>query len=177
MIISAPYRSGGTSLAIKLAKDNNLIFAGQIDNNSVIATRIEDKNKVHEYDNQPDHSINDIVSMLIDDSKHVILNNSSPALFPRSSYFIIRKDMSRVYTSMYWLMSKFYPAMSMWTVDMMFTRLTFYNAMLLGYIKQTNITPLVLEEQEWYTPTIEHTVPKEVLDLVNQKIEYLKEFQ
>lgn len=177
MIISAPYRSGGTSLAIKLANEHNLIFAGQVDNNSVVETRLEDKNKVHEYDNQPDHTINDVVRILIDDSKHVVLNNSNPALFPRSTHFIIRDDMSRVYSSMYWLMSKFYPNMGVWTVDMMFKRISFYNATLLAYLKATNTTPLILEKQEWYTPTPEHEIPSEFYDLISKYTGYLEEFK
>ena len=177
MIISAPYRSGGTSLAIKLAADHGLIFAGQIDNNSVVETRLEDKNKVHEYDNQPDHTINDIVKILIDDSGHVVLNNSNPALFSRTTHFIIRRDMSRVYSSMYWLMSKFYPNMGVWTVDMMFKRITFFNALLLSHLKETNTTPFILEDQQWYKPTPEHEIPKEFSDLISKYTSYLEKFK
>lgn len=177
MIVTAPYRSGGTSLALKMAKDHNLIFAGQLDTNSVPFTRLEDKNSVHEYQNQPDHSVNDLVKLLIDDTNHVILNNSHIGLFNRSTHFIIREDWTRMYSSFYWLMSKFYPKMNLWNVDMLFKRATFFNASLLSYLKTTGTVPLILEEQDWYTHKVEHDIPSEYMALIGKYTNYLKEFK
>ena len=84
MIVSAPYRSGATSLCIELARQHNLTFAGQIDQNSIPFTTSEDKNLIHEHTNQPVHSIEGLVDMFDNDSQVVILNNSMPALFPRT---------------------------------------------------------------------------------------------
>lgn len=177
MIVSAPYRSGGTTLCNKLAKEHNLIFAGQIDNNTVEFTKLEDKNLIHEYQNQPQHTITDIVKMLADDSKVVILNNSSTALFNRSTHFIVRDDFSRVYSSIYWMMAKIYPKMGPMLVESMFKRITFYNAALLAHLKMTGTVPLLLEKQDWYVPTTEHVIPQEISQMISPHIEYLKEFK
>lgn len=177
MIVSAPYRSGGTSLCTILASEHNLRFAGQIDNNAVPFTRMEDKNFIHEHQNQPDHTINSITKLFIDDTNDIILNNSNPALFSRSDYFIMRSDMSQVYSSMYWMMAKLYPNMGKHPVEMMFKRITFYNALFLDYLKETNTKPLILEEQSWYRHKENHIVPKEIQDMIPTYTAYLEAFK
>lgn len=177
MIVSAPYRSGGTSLCTILAKEHNLHFEGQIDNNAVPFTRMEDKNFIHEHQNQPDHTINSITKLLIDDSGSIVLNNSNPALFVRSDYFIVRQDFSQVYASMYWMMAKLYPTMGKHPVEMMFKRITFYNALFLDYLKETGTKPLILEEQSWYVPKDNQVIPKEIQDMIPTYTTYLEAYK
>ena len=167
MIVSAPYRSGGTSLSLRLSEQYNLKFVGQIDSNTVSFTKVEDKNLIHEYQNQPMHTFNDIGTWLLDDSDVVILNNSNPALFSKTHSFIVRKDFTRCYTSMYWMMTKL-SQMQHTQVDYMFKKITYFNALLITYLKKNNITPLVLEEQEWYMHTVEHDVPN-IITLLAKK--------
>ena len=177
MIVSAPYRSGGTSLCIQLAIQYGLEFAGQIDYNAVPFTRMEDKNSIHEYNNQPDHTVQDINRLLIDDSNSIVLNNSNPALFARTNYFIMRRDMTQVYASIYWMMNKLYPNMHMNTVEVMFKRITFYNALFLDYVKTTGTTALILEEQPWYQPKEPQAIPEQIQHMIPTYIKYLEEFR
>ena len=176
MIISAPYRSGGTSLAIQLSKVNNLLFVGQLDNNSIEFTKVEDKNSIHEYHNQPMHTLDEVDSWLKDDTDVVILNNSNSALFHKTHTFIVRDDMLRCYTSIYWMLRKLYPMSPMQT-EMLFKRITFFNGLLFTHLKRNNITALILEEQYWYTPTKEHYVDGPIKELAKKYVDYLKEIK
>jgi hypothetical protein len=177
MIVTAPYRCGGTSLALKLAQEHNLVFAGQIDSNSVAYTRMEDKNTVHEYQNQPEHTIEIVNSLLTNHTNHVILNNSNVALFKETDFFIKRRDMMSSYTSFIWLMKRFYPNLSKTYVESMFKRRVFFDAMMLHHCKVNGIAPLVLEEQDWFNETEPKPVEQWIIDLARPHVEYLKEFE
>lgn len=177
MIISAPYRSGGTSLAIKLAEQNELKFVGQIDHNTIQFTKIEDKNTIHEYANQPMHTFDDVANWFIDDSDVVILNNSNPALFSKTHTFIIRDDFYRCYSSIYWMMAKLYPLMQPHHADHLFRKVTYFNALLLTHLKMYFIKPLILEEQDWYVDTPMHDIPPVIRRLAYRHVNYLKDLK
>lgn len=173
MIVSSPYRAGGTYLAIKLANENNLKYVGQIDNNTVQYTQIEDKNLIHTYKNQPLHTFSDINKWMKDDSDVVILNNSNPALFHRTDTFIMRKDFTNCYISIYNVMFAIHQ-MPLHVVDNMFKRITFFNGMMVTYIKENNITPLILEEQEWCAEVEDFEVSVPIRSLIDEHVKYLK---
>lgn len=173
MIISAPYRSGATSLCLHLAAQNNLEFAGQVDHNSLPWSRTEDKNLVHEHKNQPDHSVDQLVDIFSDHSKYVVLNNSMPALIPASEYFIVRQDLAQSYYSLYLILNKIYPNINRFAVETAFKRMSYFNSILLAYCKKSKITPLVLEEQPWYVPKLGYEIPQEFQVLIQPHVDFV----
>jgi hypothetical protein len=175
MIITAPYRSGGTSACIAVADQYKLSFAGQIDVNTVPFTRTEDKNLVHEHDNQPDHTVRSIINMLNDHSEVVILNNSNPALLKQTDIFLMRYDMARVYYSMFKLTLKFYPRMPSTMAESLFKRITFFTACMKVYMKDNHIVPSILEEQPWYIPKEYEPIPRHMQDMIDPHITYLQD--
>ena len=176
MIISAPYRSGATSLCLHLAETHQLKFAGQVDHNSVEWTRIEDKNLVHEHKNQPDHSVDQLVDIFCDHSQHVVLNNSMPALIPASEYFIVRKDLAQSYYSLYLILNKIYPNINKFAVETTFKKMSWFNSILMAYCKKSGIKPLILEEQPWYISKSQYEIPKEFHDLIKMHVDFVKSF-
>jgi hypothetical protein len=138
---------------------------------------MEDKNIVHEYQNQPEHTIETVNELLTNHSDYVILNNSNVALFRETDYFIRRRDMMDSYTSFIWLMKRYYPNLNKTYVESMFKRRVFFDAMMLQYCKVNNITLLVLEEQDWYVETDTRQIDQWIIDLARPHIEYLKEFE
>ena len=176
MIISAPYRSGATSLSLHLSSVHDLEFAGQVDYNSLEWTRLEDKNLVHEHKNQPDHSVDKLVDIFSNHSQYVVLNNSMPALIPASEYFIVRQDLAQSYYSLYLILNKIYPNINRFAVESTFKKMSFFNSILLAHCKKSGITPLILEEQPWYVPKSKYVIPNEFQDLIQVHVDFVKSF-
>ena len=177
MIISAPYRSGATSLSLQLAEQHGLEFVGQVDHNTLAWSTMEDKNHLHEYKNQPDHSVDKLVDIFSDHSKYVVLNNSMPALIPASDYFIVRQDLAQSYYSLYKLLSKIYPNMNQFAVESMFKRMSYFNSILFAHCRKSGIVPLVLEQQPWYVPQPPHNIPTELYNTIQPHVDFVNSWR
>lgn len=176
MIVSTPYRCGGTSFCIEQARMYGLTFAGQIDPNTLPFTRSEDKNAVHEHKNQPDHTVDTLFDIYDRGGiGYVVLNNSNPALFKQSTHFLLREDIGRVYSSMVELVGKMYPRLNDVVIDSMFKRITYFNVLYLTHLKRYNIAPLILEEQPWFQLKKQSIVPQVLQEKIKPHIEFLKE--
>ena len=169
MIITAPYRSGGTIFASTLANETGKRFLGQIDMHSVDFLAQVDKNKMHEIKNQPVLTLNEINDAMINDENVVILNNSNTGLFDKTSQFLIRRNIRNVYYSH----SRLLIDMNLPNeVSGSMKRLSYFIGLQLLYMQSKNITPLYYEDL--YQRVTEYNMSDDINAMVEKHISYLK---
>lgn len=147
MIITAICRSGGTKFAIDKSTETGLPFIGEIDQIAMSDFTRLNKNEHHEISGQADLSFSELIHVVENHDKYVILNNqANPALFSKSAYFLTRKDVEATFYSLATLIGRQYPSMTAIQARQPLMSHCFRIGLVHTYMRDRGIVPLYYED-------------------------------